>query len=44
MDIWTKVGKLLGRLLATTIVLCAWAIIVTVTLKMIWFTVFRILV
>ena len=43
-DIWTKVGKLLGRLLAVTIVLCAWAIIVTVTLKLLWFTVFRVLV
>ena len=44
MDIWMRLCAFLGKLMATTIVVCAWAIIVTVTLKVIWFTVFRILV
>lgn len=43
-DIWTKLGVFLGHMLAMTIVICAWLIIVTVTLKVIWFTMFRILV
>ena len=43
-DIWTKLGVFLGHMLAMTIVICAWLIIVVVTLKVIWFTLFRILV
>ena len=42
-DIWHKLGVLLGRVLATTIVVCAWAIIVGFTLKLLWFIWFRIL-
>ena len=42
-DIWTKLGVFFGHVLAMTIVICAWLIIVAVTLKVIWFTLFRIL-
>ncbi len=42
-DIWTKLGVFFGHVLAMTIVICAWMIIVVVTLKVIWFTLFRIL-
>lgn len=42
-DIWTKLGVLFGHVLALTIVICAWLIIIVVTLKVIWFTLFRIL-
>mgnify|MGYP004652322295 FL=1 len=42
-DIWTKLGAFFGHVLAMTIVICAWVIIVVVTLKVIWFTLFRIL-
>ena len=42
-DIWTKLGMLFGHVLALTMVICAWLIIITVTLKVIWFTLFRIL-
>ena len=42
-DIWTKLGVFFGRVLALTMVICAWLIIITVTLKVIWFTLFRIL-
>jgi hypothetical protein len=42
-DIWTKLGMFFGHVLALTIVICAWLIIITVTLKVIWFTLFRIL-
>ncbi len=42
-DIWTKLGVFFGHVLAMTIVICAWLIIVVVTLKVIWFTLFRIL-
>ena len=38
---WEKFGTFLGYLLALTI--CAWLIIIVVTLKVIWFTLFRIL-
>ena len=43
-DIWTKLGVFLGHMLAKTIFICAWLNIVVVTLKVIWFTLFRILV
>lgn len=42
-DIWTKLGVFFGHVLALTMVICAWLIIITVTLKVIWFTLFRIL-
>lgn len=42
-DIWTKLGVFSGHVLAMTIVICAWLIIIVVTLKVIWFTLFRIL-
>lgn len=42
-DIWTKLGVLFGHVLALTMVICAWLIIIVVTLKVIWFTLFRIL-
>lgn len=42
-DIWDKIGTFFGRALALTIVICAWLIIIVVTLKVIWFTLFRIL-
>lgn len=42
-DIWTKIGKFLGRAIALTLILCAWAIIIAFTLKVLWFIWFRIL-
>lgn len=42
-DIWTKLGVFFGHVLAMTIVICAWLIIIVVTLKVIWFTLFQIL-
>ena len=40
---WTKLDVFFGHVLAMTMVICAWLIIVVVTLKVIWFTLFRIL-
>ena len=42
-NFWKNVGTFLGHMLAMTVVICAWLIIVVVTLKVIWFTLFRIL-
>lgn len=42
-DIWNKIGTFFGHGLALTMVICAWLIIIVVTLKVIWFTLFRIL-
>ena len=42
-DIWTKLGVFFGHVLAMTIVICAWLIIITVTLKCLWFIIFRFL-
>ena len=42
-DVWTKVGKFLGRAIALTLILCAWAIVIAFTLKVLWFIWFRIL-
>ena len=42
-DIWTKLGVFFGHVLALTVVICAWLIIIAVTLKVIWFALFRIL-
>ena len=43
-DVWDKIGTFLGRMLAMTMVICAWLIIIVFTLKVIWFILFRILV
>ena len=42
-DIWEKIGHMLGHILAVTLVVCAWLIIIVFTLKVIWFILFRIL-
>jgi hypothetical protein len=42
-DVWDKIGTCPKNVLALTMVICAWLIIITVTLKVIWFTLFRIL-
>ena len=42
-DVWDKIGTFFGHVLALTMVICAWLIIIVVTLKVIWFTLFRIL-
>lgn len=42
-DVWDKIGTFFGHVLALTVVICAWLIIIVVTLKVIWFTLFRIL-
>lgn len=42
-DILDKIGTFFGHMLAMTMVICAWLIIIAVTLKVIWFTLFRIL-
>ena len=43
-DIWDKIGTFLGHLLAATVSICAWLLIIVFTLKLIWFILFRILV
>ena len=43
-DVWDKIGTFLGRMLAMTMVISAWLIIIVFTLKVIWFILFRILV
>ena len=40
---WEKIGHMLGHILAATLVICAWLIIIVFTLKVIWFILFRIL-
>ena len=42
-DVWDKIGTFFGRMLAMTMVICAWLIIIVFTLKLIWFILFRIL-
>ena len=42
-DVWEKIGHMLGHILAATLVICAWLIIIVFTLKVIWFILFRIL-
>ena len=42
-DIWDKIGTFFGRMLALTMAICAWLIIIVFTLKVIWFILFRIL-
>lgn len=40
---WEKFGTFLGHLLALTMAICAWLIIIVLTLKIIWFVLFRIM-
>ena len=40
---WEKFGTFLGHLLAATVAICAWLLIIVFTLKLIWFILFRIL-
>lgn len=42
-DVWEKIGHMLGHILAATLVICAWLIIIAFTLKVVWFILFRIL-
>jgi hypothetical protein len=42
-DIWDKIGTFFGHMLALTIVICAWLIVITFTLKCLWFIFFRFL-
>lgn len=42
-DVWDKIGTFFGRMLALTMAICAWLIIIVFTLKVIWFILFRIL-
>ena len=39
-----KIGRIIGYILAVTITVCAWLLIVLLTLKAAWFILFRILV
>lgn len=39
----TSLWEEIGHILAATLVICAWLIIITFTLKVIWFILFRIL-
>lgn len=43
MSMYEKIGKFIGGVLAVTITVCAWLIIIAFTLKVIWFILFRIL-
>ena len=40
---WEKFGTFLGHLLAATVTICAWLLIIVFTPKLIWFILFRIL-
>lgn len=40
---WEKFGTFLGHLLAATAAICAWLLIIALTLKIIWFILFGIL-
>lgn len=42
-NVWERIGHMLGHILAVTLVICAWLIIIVFTLKVIWFILFRIL-
>nr|DAZ12728.1 MAG TPA: hypothetical protein [Caudoviricetes sp.] len=43
-DVWDKIGAFFGRMLALTMAICAWLLVIVFTLKLIWFILFRILV
>lgn len=38
-----RIGDIMGQVLATTMVICAWLIIIAFTLKCLWFIIFRFL-
>ena len=42
-EFWEKLGRFFGHVIAVTLVVCAWLLIVVFTLKLIWFILFRIL-
>lgn len=42
-NLGARIGNIMGQVLATTMVICAWLIIIVFTLKVIWFILFRIL-
>ena len=42
-DIWDKIGTFFGHMLALTMVICAWLIVIAFTLKCLWFIFFRFL-
>lgn len=37
------IGDIMGQVLATTMVICAWLIVIAFTLKCLWFIIFRFL-
>lgn len=41
MSMYEKIGKFIGCVLAVTITVCAWLIIIAFTLKCLWFIIFR---
>ncbi len=43
MSMYEKIGKLIGGVLAVTISVCAWLLIIAFTLKCLWFIIFRFL-
>ena len=38
-----RIGDIMGQVLATTMVICAWLIVIAFTLKCLWFIIFRFL-
>ena len=40
MTMYEKIGKLIGGVLAATISICAWLIIIAFTIKCLWFIIF----
>lgn len=38
-----RIGDIMGQVLALTMVICAWLIVIAFTLKCLWFIVFRFL-
>ena len=40
---WEKFGTFLGHLLAATVTICAWLLIIVFTLKVVWLILFRIM-
>lgn len=44
MTTYEKIGRIIGGILAVTITVCAWVLIIAFTLKCLWFILFRFLV
>lgn len=44
MTTYEKIGRIIGGILAVTITVCAWVLIIAFTLKCLWFILFRLLV